>query len=114
MMPRPKAVHVANHDMPDPASLFEFVRPEWHARAACRGTMQNGKSKWFPEPNQATVARQAFAVCDECPVRYECAEAGRNEFGIWGGNTRRQRGRVRTEEMRRILAIRDAMSDMPC
>lgn len=66
-----------------------FARPEWHARAACRGQMTDGRSDWFPTIGYARKAEAARAreMCAGCPVRAECATAGRGErYGIWGGD----------------------------
>ena len=62
-----------------------FVRPAWHAQAACAGM---GAELFFPERGWASVVtgREVKAICESCPVRAFCAEAGRHErFGIWGG-----------------------------
>lgn len=48
------------------------------------------------------VAEEVVAACDSCTVRRECGEAGRREFGIWGGLSERARHRTR----RRPLATR--------
>lgn len=66
------------------------VRPDWHADANCSGLTdvmfpsgQGGRD--HTTSVTATTAR-AVAVCAECPVRAECAEAGADErFGVWGG-----------------------------
>jgi hypothetical protein len=43
-------------------------------------------------------------ICDACPVRAECDEAGRDEtFGIWGGKDRGSRERQREYQRRYYL-----------
>ena len=66
-------------------------RPEWHELAACRGV---GTDLFFPERGEGVTV--AWAYCDRCPVRAECAEAGLHEHhGIWGGRSERRRRRLR-------------------
>ena len=63
-------------------------RPAWHARAACRGY---GTETFF-----SVAQEQATATCRRCPVRSECAEAGKGErYGAWGGTTEKERRRLR-------------------
>lgn len=82
----------------DPADLVEAmatllqssIRPEWHARAACRG---GGPAIWYPE--RGTSAEMALARCKACTVRAECLEAGQSELhGVWGGMSPRERRRA--------------------
>lgn len=68
-------------------------RPEWHARAACRGAEPD---RWFP--GQGQPVDDARQVCQGCQVAVDCREAGLSEkFGIWGGLTEIQRRRLRQE-----------------
>jgi hypothetical protein len=60
--------------------------PEWTARAACRGadlTAAFGTA----EQQHAFIA----AFCRDCPVKQECGEWGRDEFGVFGGLTQKTR-----------------------
>lgn len=86
----------------DISSVFDlFARPEWHARAACRGV---GAEVFFPERGELVSAAQA--ICEGCTVREECLEAAMavpNTTGIWGGVTERKRRRIRAE--RRKIAV---------
>jgi WhiB family redox-sensing transcriptional regulator len=67
------------------------ARPDWMDRAECRGLTD----LFFPE--RGGVSDEPKAVCAECPVRLQCAEAGRDErYGIWGGNSGRTRRYHRT------------------
>lgn len=79
---------------------------DWHARAACRGTVEQpprlGWDGWFPSSTSQTWQRDAEAaakdVCwRECPVRTDCLEAAlvnEEPFGIFGGLTPVERQRL--------------------
>lgn len=88
----------------DPADIVDALgdllalaqRPAWHQDAACRG---EGPEPWFP--SRGVNAEHARAVCDECPVRQECLEAGLYEpAGLWGGTSERQRRQIRKNPQR--------------
>jgi WhiB family redox-sensing transcriptional regulator len=67
----------------------------WCRLAACRG-MATGM--FFPEPARPdpAVVAEAKAVCARCPVRDRCLAVGlREEHGIWGGLTVRERRAAR-------------------
>ncbi len=70
-------------------------RRGWASRAACRGTPNPGL--FFPAATGITAAgqaREAKAVCADCPVLTAClayALATRQEYGVWGGTTERER-----------------------
>jgi WhiB family redox-sensing transcriptional regulator len=67
------------------------ARPDWMGNAECHGLTD----LFFPE--QGGHTDEAKAVCAACPVRLQCAEAGRDEhYGIWGGNSGRTRRHHRT------------------
>lgn len=63
-------------------------RPEWHGRARCG---RNGVLGDDPAVRIATMFTAVDAsVCEGCPVRAECATAGRfvqrlNGSGVWAG-----------------------------
>ena len=60
--------------------------PRWLSRAACVG---HDPALWFPEGKGASTD-EAIAICEQCPVRVECAEwaiAERFDVGIWAGLT---------------------------
>ena len=67
----------------------DYVRSEWITKAWCRNA----------DPDRLFVrgAEQrgvAASICGQCPVKREClADAldNRIEFGVWGGQTERQR-----------------------
>lgn len=65
----------------------------WRADAACRGT---DPALFFTERDESQAA--AKAVYAECPVRQEClayALAAREDLGVWGGTSERERRRRR-------------------
>lgn len=49
-------------------------------------------------PERGGSPKEAKAVCAECPVAALCLEyaIAANEYGVWGGTTERQRGKIRT------------------
>jgi len=87
----------AHHDPAEAVVAVEevrdlFRRPEWHARAACRGQDQ---ARFFSS-SPAVLHAVAVEFCSICPVTAECLAAGiGEEFGVWGGLTTRERRRLR-------------------
>ena len=74
---------------PTLAERLDQCRPAWFDRASCRGC---DPELFYPSPGER--ADEAKAVCAGCVVRDDCGElaAARGErFGIWGGQTRRER-----------------------
>lgn len=72
-----------------------WQRPEWHDNAACRDT---SPTIFFPRTAGIGNVLKALKICESCPVIKECGEwaATQNEeFGIWGGQSCRQRTRAR-------------------
>lgn len=68
---------------------------DWRSDAACRG---EDPALFFPGRGGSVDA--ALAVCDRCPVRAECADAGRTEYsGVWGGMSERQRRLLRSHRL---------------
>lgn len=64
-------------------------RPDWMDSALCA---QTDPELFFPDKGQPSY--DAKRVCATCPVRTECllyALANREEYGIWGGLTARER-----------------------
>lgn len=66
-------------------------RPAWHRDAACAGM---GTDVFFPDRGSTPAA--GLAVCRTCSVAAQCAEAGKDELGVWGGTTERGRRLVRS------------------
>jgi WhiB family redox-sensing transcriptional regulator len=62
-----------------------------------------GGDFWFPDKEQESVslseAQYAKSICMRCPHRKECAEWGirKENFGIWGGLSPRERFRIRQQ-----------------
>jgi WhiB family transcriptional regulator, redox-sensing transcriptional regulator len=79
-------------------------RPEWHARAACRGM---GTDLFFPV-DSVTLAR-ATKICSGCGVREECGRFAIEHpslKGIWAGTSERRRARTRQEALRQTVGRR--------
>ena len=76
-----------------------IVPPEsWMKQGACRGLDPN---LFFPiyEKDEAVPKE----VCSTCPVRIECLEYSlerREDHGIWGGTTEKERRRLRRQRRR--------------
>jgi WhiB family redox-sensing transcriptional regulator len=65
----------------------------WQTKAAC---LEVDPEVFFPERGGSSKA--ARAVCNRCTVREEClryALANREQFGIWGGTSERERRKLR-------------------
>jgi WhiB family redox-sensing transcriptional regulator len=68
-------------------------RPEWHARAACRGM---GSERFFPADHVALL--DARRICAGCEVTRECGDFAMTVpslKGIWAGMSERGRARAR-------------------
>jgi WhiB family redox-sensing transcriptional regulator len=67
---------------------------DFWARAACRKVAE--KNIFFPEPGDpGTVAK---LICAHCPIRRECLDWAldhREDYGIFGGTTGRERIEMR-------------------
>lgn len=71
----------------------------WTQEAACKGQTD----RFFLEAFESL----AKATCAQCPVRYECQQAGLwDDHGIWGGLNPQERVRVRNK--RKPSAVRRA------
>lgn len=79
--PDPVTLSVMRHGH-DALDVFALMiqRPDWHARAACRG---RGPAEFFPTLGQSTDA--AKAICATCSATAECLDASEGERGIWAG-----------------------------
>jgi len=79
--------------------LDRFLEP-WRRRAACRGM----DPRWWHPLEGNAVNGEAVRICwEECPVRKEClvdAEKWKEQRGIWGGLTARERTRRRRDASR--------------
>ena len=67
-----------------------------HGNPVC---METDPDAWFPEPgNEGGEYRNAIQLCQQCPVRVQCAQYAISSveyYGIWGGLTARTRQAVR-------------------
>jgi WhiB family redox-sensing transcriptional regulator len=77
---------------------------DWQGKARCT---EVDPEIFFPE--RGGSSRAARAVCADCEVRLECLEYALNnkeQFGIWGGTSERERRRLRKERtLRRLRAV---------
>jgi WhiB family redox-sensing transcriptional regulator len=67
---------------------------DWRRLAACRGT--DRPDLFFPM--RPAGVRKAKAVCARCPVKDQClqwAMDSRQNFGVWGGKSEKERLRLR-------------------
>jgi WhiB family redox-sensing transcriptional regulator len=74
---------------------------DWQSDAACSDV---DPEIFFPERGGSSKA--ARAVCSQCQVRGQCLEYALNnkeQFGIWGGTSERERRRLRRERAKRRL-----------
>lgn len=77
------------------------VQWSWHSEAACRGV---DAELFFPGSDEE--AGPAKAVCATCPVRETClafALKRGERYGVWGGLTERERGRLSPAAREAIL-----------
>ena len=76
---------------------------EWQANARCS---EVDPEIFFPERGGSSKA--ARAVCNKCDVRMQCLEYALNnkeQFGIWGGTSERERRKLRKERtLKRLRA----------
>jgi WhiB family redox-sensing transcriptional regulator len=75
-------------------SIADLVpeRPKWMLRARC---INEPADTFFPERGDITTT--ARRICSVCPVRAECLAYGmRENHGIWGGTTPRERRALRS------------------
>jgi WhiB family redox-sensing transcriptional regulator len=74
---------------------------DWQTNARCT---EVDPEIFFPE--RGGSSKEARKVCDKCDVRLQCLEYALNnkeQFGIWGGTSERERRRLRKERARRGL-----------
>lgn len=80
--------------------------PAWQAQARCNET---DPEAFYPERGGTNLA--ARGVCAECPVRAAClawAVENGEKYGMWGGLSEAQRGKLIVEYRRRQKAARKA------
>lgn len=95
--------------LPQPQGTQEANATRWQDQAVCQSI---DPELFFPEPRGNPIP--AISICQTCPVRLPCLQAGlHEEYGVWGGLTeeRRKQLRARMSEARRaerIALLRDA------
>lgn len=70
--------------------------PAWMAEGLCA---QTDPALFFPDAG--SQARTAKQVCHGCPVRRDClrhALTNREEHGVWGGTSERERRRLHAQK----------------
>jgi WhiB family redox-sensing transcriptional regulator len=83
---------------PEFHSLWKTNADDWHSQGYC----QDEPELFFPvDGEMGRVAyrrvQAAKAVCEDCPVKAKCLEYAldaREEFGVWGGTTPRDRDAI--------------------
>lgn len=88
--------------MDEPIVPYQWSPPnpdEWKTSAACRS--MDPDIFFGPEKGGGWDQEPALAICATCPVEHECLEYAlqRNDPGVWGGMSERQRQRLK--KMRR-------------
>lgn len=64
---------------------------DWRQLAAC---IDFEPDLWFPHPGDTRTRERAVRICHSCPVWRACrtiADARDERYGIWGGETQKQR-----------------------
>lgn len=85
-------------------------RPHWYDDAACDGM----PAELFYEEDDKAIQREAKEVCYACEVRERClarAIATREDYGIWGGMTAKER-RAYRRRLQRAVAQSSASPSM--
>jgi WhiB family transcriptional regulator, redox-sensing transcriptional regulator len=92
----------------DPRQVFGSFEPDWADRAFCKDRDPGVFFAYERLPKglkQIRAIENAKAVCSQCPVRVSCgadAIARREDYGIFGGMTPSERGRIRLAVRRRL------------
>lgn len=82
-------------------NMVDAIREQdWTEQAACRGS---DPDSFFPD--SYIVSPQVLAICEACPVKLECGEAGMNErYGLWGGKSEHDRKKIRRQQRKEGVA----------
>ena len=81
---------------------YEIPIETWHKYAACLGT---NPALFYSERGEST--KEAKRICAVCVVRTQCrqyAELHGEKYGVWGGESEKQRRRRRSQSKRRPTA----------
>jgi WhiB family redox-sensing transcriptional regulator len=76
------------------------MRDYWAGRGACR---DHDPDIWFPTTTDPADAETAKLICSTCVVRWSCLESAlqrREEHGVWGGFTTRERNVILRHRLR--------------
>lgn len=90
----------------------EKVDTAWMKDALCRREVD--PESFYPAKHKKATG--AKSVCGGCPVRAECLEyslAMRDDFGVWGGESARERRKRRGDILRAVLAEREPEIEVP-
>lgn len=94
--------------------IEEAQNLSWMKEAACKGLTE----LFFPDKGDFEMAARAKAICADCPVIEPCldyalhtgtATSGQRVEGIWGGQSFKQRERMRSQ-----MGIRYEQVIAPC
>lgn len=83
--------HVTNRQLFHQSFPLRLSARPWADRAACRGL---DTDLFFPKEYTSLKAKEAKAICAECPVVIECrryALATMTDWGIFGGMSPKER-----------------------
>ena len=98
--------------------LAQTVGPKNHAREEYQTWQEQGNclgvdtNLFFPE--RGASIREAKGVCRSCVVQPDCLEYALNngiKFGIWGGLSELERGRIRRQRARAARPIGGAAAN---
>lgn len=85
---------------------------DWARKAACR---EVGTAHMYPPPDRPDAMRAAVKVCAGCSVRVDClrhALDNREEFGVWGGTTAKQRWKLAKRIRANRLTVEEALANV--
>ena len=91
-------------------TTFDWFRPAWQRRAACRGQLADAATSgvdWFPAKGESAEA--AKAVCAGCPVSVECLDYAVGQGatdGVWAGTSPEERPVPRRQREVRSSPVR--------
>lgn len=65
---------------------FLFDLAPWRDQASCAN--DSNPDRWFPKSDEADAIEELCAICEECPVRNQCAKyvlTAKVGDGVWAG-----------------------------
>jgi WhiB family redox-sensing transcriptional regulator len=75
-------------------TITTMTKPIWRQYARCLGA---DSELFYPASDSDEAAEPAKAICAVCPVREPCLDhaiTAREQQGVWGGLTERERRRL--------------------